>query len=251
MYRGSNRGRGRGRGRGAAQNPHNMVKIKTYHPQPHAKRYGKEFGPVRVTKIAVLGHSFVAGMEANLIRQRTENPYHPTLQDQLNLEIAMIEPLLLGIRSGYIDDLRDKEDMIDDADAIVIDIGSNDICTPINVTSMVNTLRGVVEHWLDTYGNIKVAVICKQLYRNALDPKYSNKTLDQYNRDVDKFNGRLEDWVAQTSFRVETWKHKNFVNPMGPCIGSDGVHPNTDLGTWRYQKSIRGAILFADRFTPF
>jgi len=248
MWRGSGRGRGRGRG---GQNHSNMIRINPHHPLPHAARYGKEYGPVRVTNIAVLGHSFVSGLNDSLTAKRTRDPDMPSLQDQLDLKRCLIMPHLWGIKGGHIENLRDKESEIRECsiDAIVFDIGSNDLCKNTNVQQIVNTLRGLTEHWIDSIESIKAIVACQQLHRNYLDPQYSTKSLWKYNKDVDTFNERLEEWINNSPRRLEVWKHKNFTHPTTPCIGPDGVHPNTPEGAWRYQKSVRGAIVFADRFT--
>lgn len=228
----------------------NMIYVRPTLPMPHAFRDDDpRYGPKRETVIKVVGHSFISGLENRLDDDRIKSGL--TLQQQLNLEKHLIKPELLGVRSAYVQDMYDLSEEIDEdrTEALILEIGSNDICKTIPVHMIVARVKGLCEFWLKEIDSLRYIIICQVLFRRYLQRKWSDKTLWQYNADVIQYNRQLKSWIDYTSLPIRYWRHRNLKYPTVRIYG-DGVHPNTIDGTWRYQKSIRSAIIMADRYLP-
>lgn len=229
----------------------NNIVVPISKPTPHAHQHPELYGPIRETQIVVMGHSFVSGLENKLDKEREETYGHPTLQEQLKLKELNIQPSFMARPSIYICDLNDwNEDLSDlSPDAIVVDIGTNDICDQTEISILVEDLKTTFNHWLTTIESIQCIVLCDVLHRTKIRRKWSKKSIDVYNADVDEFNKQCLEMIHKYGPKVQPWDHRNLHHPE--LLGKDGVHPSTETGSWRYQRSIRGAIVRADSYTTF
>lgn len=226
------------------------ILVNVNRPTPHAFRGEQLYGPIRITKIAVVGHSFVAGLRNKLEKEaKLYNP-KPSLQQQLSLEEYQIEPVLVSHPSIYNNDLVMFDEELEDKglDAIVVDCGSNDLCTNRPASKILRDIKYICNHWI-TELDVQCVVVCDVLHRREINPKWSDKTVDQYNEDVDTYNQMLKEWIRESSTKIQPWDHKNLKN-VG-ILGQDGVHPSTPVSSWRYQRSIRGAIIRSDCYTRY
>lgn len=73
----------------------NNIEVPIALPQPHAFRYNPGYGPIRVTIITAIGHSFIDRLDEKLEGDRNNTSLE--LQDQLNLRAHHIKPALLGL----------------------------------------------------------------------------------------------------------------------------------------------------------
>lgn len=92
-------------------------------------------------------------------------------------------------------------------------------------------------------------VVCDVLHRSQILKKWSNKNLTTYNEDVDEYNKQCIEMIHNYGPKMQPWDHRNLRHPE--LLGRDGVHLSTETGSWRYQRSVRGAIVRADSYTSF
>lgn len=116
-----------------------------------------------------------------------------TPQEQLNLTNHLIQPEFLGIRSAYIQDMYDLGEEIDEdgTEAIILEIGSNDLCKSIPVHMIVARVKNLCENWLKVINSLRYIIVCQVLFRRHLDRKWSDKILWQYNTDVIQYNRQI------------------------------------------------------------
>lgn len=228
----------------------NNIEVEIERPTPHAFRHPLLYGPIRETNIAIAGHSFVEGLERRLDEKKTIYSIKPTNQELLALEPYRIKPILIGQSGIYIPELsnftREMRDM--NLDAVVIDCGSNDLCKNTEITEILLYMKNICREYLSQL-DIQCVVVCDVLHRRKIDPRWSTKSALQYNRDVDQYNELLFDWIRREGPQIQPWDHKNLADTR--ILGRDGVHPSTTVSAWRYQRSIRGALLRADSYTRY
>lgn len=227
----------------------NNITVPMVLPKPHALRDNPGYGPIRTTNIKVVGHSFVERLDVKLMEGRANTSL--TIQDQLSLRELHIEPELLGQAGAYMEDMYDFSLYLHNTatEAVVLEIGSNDLCRSTPTAMLVERMRLICQYWLGNIDSLRYIVICQVLFRQRMDSRHSAKNAWQYNRDVITYNRQLRDWIDSTRYPVRFWSHKNMKFPEARLY-EDGVHPSTAEGIWRYQKSIRSAIIMADRFLP-
>lgn len=218
-------------------------------PQPHAFRANPGYGPIRETNISAIGHSFIDRLDVKLEEDRKNTPLE--LQDQLKLRAHHIKPALLGMPGAYIEDMTEfGEDLEGNrTEALILEIGSNDICRSTPVIMLVHRIRNLCKALLKNVDTLRYIVVGQVLFRQKIDRRFSTKTVWQYNADVIEYNKELREWIDSTNLPVRYWSHRNLKFPE-VAVYEDGVHPSTTEGLWRYQKSIRSAMIMADRFLP-
>lgn len=140
----------------------NNIVVPITKPTPHAQQCPELYGPIRETKIVIMGHSFVTRMENRLIDEREWDPQHPTLQQQLNLVDLKIQPIIMARSSIFICDLTDWNEELSDTlpDAIVLDIGTNDICDETEIPTLVRELKEICNHWFATIDSLQHCIMC-------------------------------------------------------------------------------------------
>lgn len=196
--------------------------------------------PVNGTvKAVIIGHSFVSRL-----RKRVKERMTPadTWADMFNLD--GVELQLEGIAGAKIGNMDAMAGYIRQVrpDIVILDLGSNDLCGPNDIAYMAGEMSTNCCSWVDDMNAyVKSLVWCHVTKRLKLNSPH--KTLATYNTEVATFNQMV---VNGTALRRELhhWKHSGLTNPTWEMM-EDGVHPDTTLGSWRYQKSLSRAIKFA------
>ena len=132
--------------------------------------------------------------------------------------------------------------------AVIIQIGSNDLCEPtLDPASLANDIIGFSEYLCDTYGVFTVYI------GHVLGRKHGWCT-DRYVHDLDTFNQKVEllNNILRDRLRghpkIIFWKHKGLSDAckLKGRLSEDGTHLN-DEGFWCHYKSVRGSALHAKR----
>lgn len=134
-------------------------------------------------------------------------------------------------------------------EALILEIGSNDICRSTPVTMLVHRICNLCQALLKNVETLRYIIVGQVLFRQKVDRRFSDKNVWQYNSDVVEYNKELREWIDSTNLPIRYWSHRNLKFPE-VAVYEDGVHPSTADGIWRYQKSIRSAMIMADRFLP-
>ncbi len=96
----------------------------------------------------------------------------------------------------------------------------------------------------------KLVMIGQALDRELGSFMPTQQAVDLYNHNAGIFNSYLE-VVSEDTPGVKFWKHRGFQEPdletYGPVIDEDGVHL-TPRGQYKFFKSVRGAILYAQNY---
>ena len=195
--------------------------------------------PTRITKhskCAITGHSFVARLKTEL-----KEKYKAGLSWSESLDLVGTKTSLFinGISGITIDRFSEISDYLKDIQpqAVILEIGSNDLCGEGNVFNLVLKLYHEMQKLLQEVPSIQSIVWCHVTPR--LKIKKSKKKLKDYNKDVEEFN-RLMKGRTNCMEKAHHWRHRGLTRPTW-LLMSDGLHPDTIPGLFRYLTSIGDA----------
>lgn len=192
----------------------------------------------------VIGHSFVVRLFNKIRSNMSAN--NTSMKEELGLGAEGPDVTMHGISGGQITDLRHFIRFIKCVQprVVCIDIGSNDLCNlHTNGQQAIDTLRDSLREVQEECDFVMFYVLFHITERSVA--RSGQKSLYQYNIDVRDYNKRLVA-LTRTDISLGHWRHRGLLNPETP-ITTDGVHPNTEDGIWKYQKSVRNAILWATK----
>ena len=201
------------------------------------RKYGLKPLKPGETKICIIGHSFIAHLYDNL----REEQKTPSIQDNigvlLNISDVKLRPAMYGRRGAKIGHLhRFKKFILREEPAIlVVDIGSNDIASSNeDVHSLVLRLVTQMNTWLENFQSVKLIALCNITHKTKI--KWSPKTVESFNKDVDNYNAILA-WELRSHKRLIWWRHRG-LNHSKTKETIDGTHFDTRSGRWKYRRSV-------------
>ena len=203
---------------------------------------------VNVTKVLLLGHSFIAGFK-RFLQDRDTAEHNVTL----NLSHAEFLIQFSGRRGASIPRIRANLEIVEDfnPEICILQAGTNDICAkPLNAADsyweewVAGNLFALAQHLVNKC-MVKRVVIMQILKR--VEPTRPVK----YPVDVNWFGDRCDSInrlvmaLVQNEGHIFFWKHKGLFEHehLSAAICDDGTHPNYELGYPKYYKNIRAAVV--------
>ena len=186
------------------------------------------------SQTAIIGHSFVTRLHDELMRKSREEGL--TWSQSLDLNHCRVTPFLKGQGGAHVHDIDNLEWFITSIkpNAVVLEMGSNDLCGPRELEDIATDLVARCVDILANHDEVQALIWCHVIRRNKLYSDHKDKS--QYNKDVPTFNRLVVEKIKPIA-RLHHWKHQGFQIPSFYLLG-DGVHPNTEAGMERYIQSI-------------
>ena len=185
--------------------------------------------------VLVLGHSYISRLNQFIARDPTK--------DNLALEKSSVLTFMHDVGNGQPGDVFAAAAQLDIAwelspDAVVIDLGSNDLCSAGSTTE--GTVLSIVDFALrvSRIPSVRHVLVCSIIPRLFV-PKWR----PDFNTHVDKANLLLAE-LLESMPNVHFWRHRSFTQNHTRLFSYDGFHFN-DAGMLRYYRSIRGAAMKA------
>ena len=184
---------------------------------------------------AIAGHSF-----ANRLKNYLNDQIFEIGQSwcrSLHIEGLNIIPLVRGNGRAQIEDFAEIETFVQThhADAVIVEIGSNDLSYGHSVEALANKLVNKLRAMLRRFSWIQALVWCQVTPRWEL--RHGHKDVKQYNKDVTEFNEAMRKKI-QPIDRLHHWRHRG-LGVATPELMKDGIHPTTtEKGTTKYLASI-------------
>lgn len=190
--------------------------------------------------IVLMGHSFITKIAEALEWDKQHD--QRTISDVFKLELTGIFLTLLCKSGARLEDMitwADQDFPTETPDAVVIDLGSNDLCyASTDPMKLSEDMVQVLHTWLKN-GWTQAVVICQVTHRNKTN-EYMEKGLETYNHEVDAYNAEIVHKL-QGEKQLMTWRHEGLMS-LTDEYSTDGLHPNTVEGFNKYINSIWGAI---------
>ncbi len=194
-------------------------------------------------KVGICGDWFIAHLEAFI---GVESQRDPAISEDLGLENIYLSWHGVGGRTvkKIIDfDLPALEAA--NLDGIIVQIGSNDLCSPsVSPSGLIDQIQNELLPHLHKLG-IQVVYFCQVFHRRP------GRTLNQlpiplhiYNDKVTEFNHMLAS-LAQDHFLAQFWEHQSLLKcgKINRVWRADGIHLNWHHGQKPFYRSIRGAAI--------
>ena len=89
---------------------------------------------------------------------------------------------------------------------ILVEMGSNDICTNESMTSLSLKLHAMFIQWFEKYPHIRLISWVRVTYRHKIWRKWTMKSVETYNTDVDVFNSAMIKLIKKDK-RLQHHKH--------------------------------------------
>ena len=186
-------------------------------------------------KVAILGHSFISRLGNEMSKRSKRNDH--TLQEEFNLRGSRILPYIDGQPGARIEYITELSNLCaaEFPQIIIVDIGQNDLCWSYNTPKeLAIQLYSHIKLMFETHDTLELVAICQVTYKTKL--LISDKLLGKFCQDVDEFNYQMLR-LTRNDFRIMRWKHRGLSEPTKPFT-TDGTHPNSISGFWKYLKSI-------------
>jgi len=186
----------------------------------------------------IIGHSFVLRLNAYL----HSPPHSHLLQNTQNHHITCIGKGGCYISGNKYNLLRHETNLHlsnTNTQTLIISLGTNDLDSGVPPYKVARCLYSMA-CGLQIRFHIRYVFIEQILDRDAVQYPGFHQLVQDAN---DKIQA-LVDQGANKSVRF--WKHHNFAHPKRRLLLRDGVHFN-QVGMARYWRSLRGAILYAER----
>ena len=195
---------------------------------------------IKATRIMLLGHSFISHLFKHIKSLRRNRNVYQSMKEVLEITNDNIDFTMFAIPSGYIKELKSFERAIanNKPEIILIDMGSNDVCTNESMTSLSLKLHAIMLQWLEKYPHIKLISWARVAYRHKVWRKWTSKSIEQYNIDVDVFNTAMIRLIKK-DIRLQHHKHRGLIQ-LSQVIkhSGDGVHFTSSGGKDKYKKSV-------------
>ena len=211
---------------------------------PRLVRDDSEMQPLEDVNVYLLGHSFISRLG-----DVVENTYHSLYDVVLDMDDNLLSYGVSveikgksGAKFSYIEQYTKKLEEFK-VGGVLIEIGSNDLClSSCKPETLAKLVTETANGWIHD-GLAKAVVICHVLHRSKLEKSYRcDKTLEQYNLDVDIYNVCLAGHL-QDNPKVTHWRHAGMrFPPVEVLCPHDGVHPYTLAGFKKYTRSLTYAI---------
>ena len=212
----------------------------TINVPPH-RLTAEEFANLNYTepciKILMLGHSFVKRLRNGILDYMVALDGEENFQETLQVDGCGIIPYFYGKSGAMVSHLPQltKETLKQFPSILIVDIGQNDLCWLKNDPQTVATdLYTEIQLMLYTYENLELVAICYATEKRKM--KKGDKSLEKVNEHVHMFNMALLR-LTRRDKRIMRWLHKGCTKPT-ETHSTDGTHPNTGYGFWRYLRSI-------------
>ena len=148
---------------------------------------------------------------------------------------------MFGLAGSNITNLKrfDKAIRINQPHIILLDMGTNDVCSEESNSSLTNKLLIQIKGWTENYPSVQMVQWVKLTYRHKLDRKWSRKSVKKYNKDVDDFNRMMVDKIRAEK-KLGHWKHRGLIEfPQGKRLSGDGLHFDGILGLGKIKRSFQ------------
>ena len=189
------------------------------------------------SKCAIVGHSFVTRLLKELTKKYKAGGSWSQSLDILGYRTSLFIKGTSGLTIDRFNEITEYLKEIQ-PDAVIIELGSNDICKEEeNMFKLAYKLFSELTNLLKEVPSIQSIVWCHVTPRLRIIR--SKKKLKDYNKDVHDFN-RLMKGRTNCMERAHHWRHRGLTRPTW-LLMEDGLHPDTNLGLFRYLKSIGAA----------
>ena len=186
------------------------------------------------SKTAITGHSFARRLVTVLEERANQGtPWEETLQ----LHDSRIHIVAKGFGGAYVRHFHRIREYVEDEepDAIILELGSNDLTENVDIEDLSNTLIMRCKHLLRNHRWIQALIWCQVTPRTQLEN--SPLALEDYNTLVAQFNQLMREKIRHVN-KLHHWHHQGLTQP-DPLLTPDGIHPTTsDGGTNKYLRSI-------------
>lgn len=187
-------------------------------------------------KVVLWGHSFVRRFKDFLTERVIHNAGLDT--DKFDINFVGLGGLSLSQRRR----LHSKDDELREADIVIIDIGSNDLCNEMYSPEQFALDLMSYSSFLITGLNVKKVVLMQVLYRECVP-------YQTYNDHVISANVALQTLVGTRSLSIFFWKHSGMWCCENSIFGPDGIHLSKDIGYPKYLRSIRDCVIRVARWS--
>ena len=217
-----------------------------HHRSSRRSRYPlRAYSGKSASRALVMGHSFVAHLgtflDEDLSFKITSNfDFNPT-----DLEVRLLGEggrTYVSLRQLYLPQLNQAQPHI-----VHLEIGTNELGRPsTEPLALAHSVTDLVRELHFRYGVffITVGQVTKRFptTRNPSPP-------DDFNERAHRYNGYLRDCLELLSY-ANYWSHRRLWRAATPLHRrDDGIHFNS-LGKFQLYKSIKGALLYAQRRNP-
>lgn len=184
-------------------------------------------------RIAILGHSFVARLEQDLLMEG-QLQFNKDLDLPSNYMVKFFG--LRGATTHHILYSRQFQDCKNfHPTRVFLQIGENDIGSAVSTIDVIQGIRRVVDS-LISFSSVKRVIVGSLFHRTKL----RGLTAEDYNFRVDQINIFLQRFYA-TSKTVHFWGIRGLMRPTWDIWTSDGIHLNHSA-TRKYTAQIRMAV---------
>lgn len=183
--------------------------------------------------VLVLGHSYMSRLN-NYI---SGDPARENLALEKSSVLAFAHDVGTDNHPGGVFAASSQLDLVWELspDSVVIDLGSNDLCSSKTTTEEV--VHSIVDLALrvSRIPGVRHVLVCSITPRLFMKPDFNHK--------VSKANRLLSNTLEGMS-NVHFWQHRSMTKNHTRLFTHDGFHFN-DTGMLRYYRSIRGAVMKA------
>ena len=124
---------------------------------------------------------------------------------------------------------------------LVLEVGQNDLCsTSCKPEKLAEQLYTEILIMFECYEFLELVVVCELLKKWDTGKMKGDKPIDKLNVDITIFNYEFLQ-LTRNDKRIVRWCHLGLTT-LTPIISTDGTHPNTIGGYWRYLKSVANAF---------
>ena len=193
--------------------------------------------------IVMIGHRYVSRLRwAQIEYMRAADE---SMAEAVNLNNTGINPFFYG-RGGVM--LCDIPTFVRNVrrhfpSAILLEIGQNDLCwNECNPEQLADSLYLEIQLMFESLEFLKLVSVCKVLRKWDNEKMKGDKKIDQLNVDINIFNHEFLQ-ISRKDTRIIRWGHAGLTQ-LTKITSTDGTHPNTIGGYWRYLKSVSAACKY-------
>ena len=191
--------------------------------------------------IVMLGHSYVSRLRWNQLQYMKIS--RESMAEAVNLNDTGINPFFYG-RGGVT--LKNiplfvKITQYHYPHVLVLEVGQNDLCSmSCNPEKLAEQLYTEILIMFECYEFLELVVVCEPLRKWDTGRMKGDKPIDMLNVDITIFNYEFLQ-LTRNDKRIVRWCHRGLTT-LTPLTSTDGTHPNTIGGYWRYLKSVSNAF---------
>lgn len=187
--------------------------------------------------LTMIGHSYVSRLRSNQIEYMKVSD--ETMSEAVNLNNTGILPHFYGRGGVMVHDIPLFVKCVRRhfPEVVLLDIGQNDLCwNSCKPEELAQKLYLEIQLMFESLECLKLVTVCQVLKKWEKYNMKGDKKIQQLNDDIDVFNYEFFQ-LSRRDRRVTRWTHKGLTT-LTAETSTDGTHPNTIGGYWRYLKSV-------------